>query len=111
MIDENGCWRWKGRIGRYGYGLYTGNNAHRVLFKYYHNEVFPELDVDHLCRVRDCVNPKHLEAIPHRENLLRSPFTLAGKASRTTHCPQDHPYNEKNTRLIDGRRYCKKCGN
>lgn len=29
------------------------------------------LELDHLCRQRDCVNPQHLEAVTHSENTRR----------------------------------------
>jgi hypothetical protein len=67
------------------------------------------LELDHLCRVRGCVNPKHLEPVTHRENLMRGESWSAVNA-RKTHCPEGHPYDETNT-YIDGkgRRRCREC--
>jgi DNA gyrase/topoisomerase IV subunit A len=34
------------------------------------------MDIDHLCKQKDCVNPDHLEPVPHVENLRRGPRTI-----------------------------------
>lgn len=75
-------------------------------------------DIDHLCRVRSCVNPQHLEPVTHRENILRSPIVgiLTGQISAArekakTHCPHGHEYTTKNTytRPVSGHRVCRAC--
>ncbi len=72
------CWLWKGGMTR-GYGVYAvwrGNRyrntrAHRVAYELTIGFIPVGLEIDHLCRVRNCVNPAHLEAVTHRENILR----------------------------------------
>jgi len=67
------------------------------------------LEIDHLCRVRCCVNPDHLEAVTHRENILRG-NTFAAVNAAKTHCPKGHEYTPENTRIhTGGRRQCIAC--
>jgi hypothetical protein len=51
-----------------------------------HN-VDPSCPSDASCLHRRCVNPDHLEAVTHRENMDRSPNSLAAKNRLKTHCP------------------------
>ncbi len=107
-----GCWLWTGAKSR-GYGqLYDGarmRQAHTLSYEMHVGPVPDGLQLDHLCRVRHCVNPAHLEPVTCRENLLRGDTPSARNLAKT-HCPQGHPYDEPNTqRKPDGRRACRAC--
>ena len=73
------CWLWEGNIATNSYGLYTANfsgqrqtkRAHRLAYELMVGPIPDGLELDHLCRVRNCVNPAHLEAVTHQENVLR----------------------------------------
>lgn len=63
------------------YGLiWTGSEStrrnslvHRIAYVAYHGSDVPDdLPLDHLCRVRNCVNPDHLEPVTVAENNRRS---------------------------------------
>ena len=73
--DETDCWPWCGPLDKQGYGQFNrkGKNyrAHRWLFEWTHGSV-DGFDLDHLCRNKRCVNPTHLEAVSHSENVKRS---------------------------------------
>lgn len=73
--DENGCWIWTGCTDRLGYGTAWWNGsterAHRAVFFAAGREIPAGTELDHLCRVRACVNPDHLEAVTHQENVRR----------------------------------------
>lgn len=98
--SPSGCWLWTAAIAWNGYGNFRleGRSAfaHRVAYTWIVGPVASELDLDHLCRVRNCVNPEHLEPVTRRENLLRGEGITAVNAKKT-HCPKGHPYNETNT--------------
>lgn len=72
---NTGCWYWLGYHNWAGYPLFGPDqncvNAHRW---YYHNHVAPvpdDMDLDHTCKNRGCVNPDHLEVVTHLENMHR----------------------------------------
>lgn len=73
-VDKSGdCWLWTGAQTRGGYGNCRFNGkymrAHRVSFILANPQAeVSGLDVDHLCHVRNCVNPLHLRAITHKQN-------------------------------------------
>lgn len=75
-IDENGCWLWQGELTPGGYGRivinYERKMVHRVSFELYKEPIPNGLDVDHLCFVRRCFNPKHLEAVTRSVNVQRA---------------------------------------
>lgn len=111
---ENGCWLWTGMPTTGGYGTFSfeGNQqyAHRVAYKALIGVIPEDLQIDHLCRVRLCVNPWHLDLVTSRENMRRgeSPAALN---SRLTSCPQKgHPFDATNTYINpSGKRQCREC--
>lgn len=67
------------------------------------------LVTDHLCRNPRCVNPKHLEAVTQKENLLRG-LAMGALNKVKTHCKRGHEFNKENTYLRPNQdRVCKKC--
>lgn len=108
------CWLWTGAKGARGYGNFKPIGRRTVVVHRYAYEQFvgpiPEgLTIDHLCRVRNCVNPAHLEAVTSRENILRGE-SVSAQAARRTHCPRGHAYDAENTyRTKLGHRSCRAC--
>lgn len=113
----NGCWLWTAGTTR-GYGMFSAipdaegkkhtRVAHRWLWEQVNGPVPAGLELDHLCRVRHCVNPDHLEPVTKRENILRGTGFSARHAAKT-HCPRGHAYDEANTGMARGQRYCRQC--
>lgn len=70
------CWLWTGSLTWDGYGLFRENNrrtgAHRFAYEYHVGPIPAGLQLDHLCRVRNCVNPDHLEPVTASENTRRA---------------------------------------
>lgn len=106
------CWLWRSATHK-GYGRFTisvkrARDAHRVAFALWYG-LWPDGDIDHLCRVTACVNPFHLEAVTHRTNILRG-FNWPAEQARKTECAHGHPFNAANTHLRpDGSRLCRTC--
>ena len=69
------CWAWTGTMLLSGYGaMGIGQSkfrAHRVSYVYHRGSVPLDMDLDHLCEQRDCINPDHLEPVTHQENMKR----------------------------------------
>jgi hypothetical protein len=102
------CWEWTGaKSNGYGVAWVDGHlqRPHRVVYEGLVAPVPAGMDLDHLCRNRSCVNPDHLEVVTRRENVRRGSRHAQPKQA----CPQGHPYDDTNTYLYDGRRYCRAC--
>lgn len=121
VVDADGCWLFQGQINNSGYGVLgwrpvVGGSrvtvlAHRATWEYFNGPIPAGLVMDHLCRVRVCCNPGHLEPVTMRENLHRGEHPkvklhLAGK------CAQGHDMTPENTMMPpSGGRKCRECFN
>lgn len=124
-VDKSGgpdaCWPWTGHIAPSGYGVHSQARAHRVAFECISGPIPAEITIDHLCHQpeeceggddcphRRCCNPAHLGLASAVSNAMRG-NSPAAKNARKTHCPQGHPYDEVNTYIRQGHRYCRECG-
>ena len=110
-----GCWLWMRPNGSTGYGQFrvAGQTvgAHRFAYELLVGSIPEGLTLDHLCRVRHCVNPAHMEVVTQRVNILRGD-TLPARNAAKTHCPQGHPLAEENLcpdQVRKGKRACLVC--
>lgn len=100
---NTGCWLWLGSLDGCGYGMvYIGGRgatrtgrAHRVSYTLAYGPIPDGLTLDHLCRVRSCINPDHLEAVTARENILRG-IGMGANHARQTHCKRGHELSVEN---------------
>lgn len=114
----SGCWLWRLPLDRCGYGYkyfrVAGKLkkllAHRWVYREMVSEIPQGLEIDHLCRVRHCVNPAHLEAVTGHMNRARA-VPYGYYSSLQTHCLKGHEYTEANTyrRLGSRNRTCRAC--
>jgi hypothetical protein len=108
------CWLWEGYTDPAGYGHARVEGkvvaVHRAAYEAVKGPIPPDLEIDHLCRVRNCYNPAHLEAVTHAENVRRGRGGEHWAAK--THCPQGHPYEGYNLYINKhGGRVCRTCKN
>lgn len=102
---DRGCWLWTGPLKANGYGsVGIGGRkyqAHRAVYELHRGPIADGMQLDHLCCVRACVNPAHLEPVSPSENIRRStnPDVTRERHRARTHCAQGHPFDEKNTRM------------
>lgn len=108
-----------GTVNQHGYGrVRTADKrlrvAHRVAFEMDVAPVADGLELDHLCRVRCCCNPQHLEPVTKSTNIRRGwicrtsvvPFSRETR----THCKHGHDLSVEGTyKRPGGCRECRVC--
>jgi hypothetical protein len=108
------CWPWLAYRSSNGYGrIDVGGRidyAHRIAYELTHGDIPAGLHIDHLCRVRECVNPGHLEPVTALENTRRgmAPTTIAARDGR---CRRGHEFTPENTLRNGTKRRCRECRN
>ncbi|KKL99549.1 hypothetical protein LCGC14_1813320 [marine sediment metagenome] len=107
----DGCWHWVAQIAPNGYGRMQmglkADLAHRVSYTLHKGPIPEDAQIDHLCRVRKCVNPDHLEAVTCQENLLRGETRAAENAAKVI-CVNGHDLTDSWIRS-NGARQCRQC--
>lgn len=115
---EDGCWLWTAGRNHAGYGQfhvregdydYRNARAHRWAYETFVGPIPDGLQLDHLCRRTECVNPWHLEPVDNETNWLRGDSPSAEAALRQE-CANGHPLVEGNVRVDrEGHRRCRAC--
>lgn len=112
-VDKSGeCWLWTRSKIWNGYGQVrwgsTMRPVHRVAYELLVGTIPEGFQLDHLCGVRDCVNPAHLEPVTQQENIRRS----AANWNHSTTCKRGHNItNPENIYTVPstGKRQCREC--
>jgi len=90
-VTETGCWLWTGADNGTGYGRITVAGkfllAHRAVYEALRGPIQDGMTIDHLCRIRCCVNPDHLEVVSMKVNILRG-FGPTAINSKKRSCPR-----------------------
>ena len=104
------CWLWQGKLSK-GYGRkrvgHRMTMAHRYMWTVMRGPIPEKMQIDHLCGVRHCVNPQHLEVVTTAEHSRRNALARP----RPIFCPHGHRYDTNNTYFHgeQGHRYCRTC--
>lgn len=111
------CWIWQGRVNAKGYAIHRSARVHRSIYVEFKGAIPDGLTLDHLCRVKNCVNPDHLEPVTAAENARRAweAGAYAGvdrkadgaKRKPRTHCKRGHALTDEN--VFPGTRQCRTC--
>lgn len=116
-INDHGCWEWLACLNNKGYGFFYFEGrpnfmAHRAAFKMANGFLSSSKELDHLCKNVRCVNPAHLQEVPHRINQYRG-SSIVGKNIKKTHCKNGHEFTPENTYARNpngyGGRECRAC--
>lgn len=117
-VNKGDCWLWTGGIAGkpdntgqfYGKFWFSGKSvlAHRFSYEYLVGPIPSGYTIDHLCGIRLCVNPAHLEAVTMKENIGRGTGVAAVNKVKT-HCIRGHEYTPENTMKQPRGRMCKTC--
>lgn len=106
------CWEFDGRLTDEGYGHFSLARvtktvlAHRISYQLLIGAIPEGAHLDHLCGVRNCVNPDHLEPVHPGEHTLRS---MKHRMERET-CVNGHPRDDDNMLTCGDRYYrCRQC--
>lgn len=114
VLKTDSCWLWLASKQWDGYGRFTRDSvaypAHRFIYKKLVGDLIDGLVIDHVCKNRACVNPKHLRQVTIRENNVTYSNSPPAKNATKTHCIRGHKYTPKNTYKQRGiNRLCRKC--
>lgn len=108
------CWLWQGALDKDGYGHFTPyrkrKSSHRYSYEIMVDDIPEGLVIDHLCRVRNCVNPNHLEAVSSLTNILRG-YGAAAINRRKAECINGHDLKGDNLYIQKktNKRFCRAC--
>ena len=108
-IDKASCVLWpKTSYNGYAYPVnIRGRNyqRHRLAYRAFVGPIPRGLNLDHLCRNRNCINPYHLEAVTQKENCRRG---LVNKNKHKKECLRGHPFTKNNT-YVSGHGMWREC--
>lgn len=117
--SDDGCWLYQGWLQKNGYArvyvalpLNRMVSAHRFAYEFFIAEIPDELEIDHLCNRRHCMNPWHMEPVSHAENMRRGTDRLWRDR---TECARGHQLTNHEVMTIEGTqpgwiaRKCRRC--
>ena len=113
--SSNECWLWVGPKNRDGYSCpYLGRIGktphktfgHRAVWRMLRGEIPDRMTIDHLCLVKHCVNPDHMQIVTNESNVELGAVV---QGERSTECRRGHPRTPENTHYMKNQRTCAVC--
>lgn len=110
----DGCWIWTAYRDDKGYGCFGFRGkvwkAHRVAYELATGPIPTGAHILHSCDNPSCVNPEHLRAGTHADNMRDKVARGRDFQASQTHCKHGHPFNATNTYVRpNGSRACIAC--
>ena len=111
IVSPDGCWLWTGAPAAHGYSrVFSGSRTivlHRLTYECFVGPIGDGLEIDHLCNVRNCVNPDHLEPVTGNENKARAKARRALRPEKKE-CRNGHSMKDAYV-YGDGGKRCRTC--
>ena len=117
-VTSDGCMRWMGAINSKGYGQVALPRRYGVSNVYVHRVAWINEGrsipfghvIDHLCNLRACANPTHMQTTTNRNNVTRPGARTFGAANAAlTHCLRGHALSGDNVSARGNWRECVAC--
>lgn len=111
-ISKSGCWLYQMYLTPRGYGRINVDKkchfAHRYFYQTLVGEIPKGLVIDHICRVRRCVNPQHLRVVTLFDNIMCG-VGFGAKNARKKRCLRGHKFRDVTWAAKKKKRYCIAC--
>lgn len=109
MISKQDCWLYAKTTTPNGYGTTNNQFVHRIMYENFVGKIPKNLQIDHLCEVKLCINPEHLEPVTRLENMRRYRAKFGGK------CNKGHEMTGNNLQVYiykgKEQKRCRQCAN
>ena len=115
FVTSSDCHEWAGATVKGGYGVMRVNKknyrTHRIAWELTNGPIPNGLCVLHRCDNPPCLNIEHLFLGTQAETVadMSAKGRVRNQNSNVTHCINGHAFNEPNTYLSRGKRYCRTC--
>lgn len=111
---NSGCWLWHGTIDGAGYGRLKRSGlgtdkAHRIVWTLHRGPIQQGLVIDHICRVKSCVNPDHLRVVTRQQNTIENSMSGPALNAAKTHCFRGHPLTGPDAEIRLYRKSIRRC--
>lgn len=122
VLVGDGCWGWLQGHNPEGYAMWQPSGefavqfgtamrqmAYRVMWELLRGPIPEGLDIDHMCRMKGCINPDHLDPVTRQVNLRRAGVLDNRQHRPRIFCKYGHKLSETRLTFPNGRSCCGVC--